>query len=240
MAANSHNKNKHYQSGFTLVELLVVIAIISVLAGMLLPALSMSLEAARGIVCKNNLKSLNFSLTTYADDYDGWTLGTYYHYFGKSVKWPWLRVLCEEGYISEPYKGGTPEGGSVFYCPSQSDGEITPGLPATHYGINRTLCTVGRDMKSRGIKSWTSVTLGLVKIYSINPPSEIMSFADSQMDSYGVSYYTPASYPNFRHHEIMTNFSFIDGHVESAEQSDVFLNADRWVIPGYPWYFSSY
>jgi len=58
------------QSGFTLIELLVVIAIISILAAMLLPALSQSRLRAHRVGCLNNLRQLNLCWLMYADDHD--------------------------------------------------------------------------------------------------------------------------------------------------------------------------
>jgi prepilin-type N-terminal cleavage/methylation domain-containing protein/prepilin-type processing-associated H-X9-DG protein len=54
--------------GFTLVELLVVLGVISVLAGLLLPAVIRAKETGRRTVCLSNLRQIGLGLQMYAQD----------------------------------------------------------------------------------------------------------------------------------------------------------------------------
>src|SRR5262245_36497922 len=63
--------SRRKRAAFTLVELLVTVGIISILIGVLLPALARARASARAVACQNNLRQLITAVIVYANDSKG-------------------------------------------------------------------------------------------------------------------------------------------------------------------------
>ena len=113
---------------FSLVELLVVIGIITLIAGMLLPALLRSRRAAQATLCLSNLRQLGHFYYLYADaNHDLIPLGT----SGELPLYPdyyttWDNFVWRDGAPSSA--GGPfllcklimPGSAKIFYCPTEA------------------------------------------------------------------------------------------------------------------------
>ena len=102
------------RQGFTLIELLVVISIIAILAGMLLPAITMVRESARKTNCGSNQRQIVLAMITYGSESDG--------------KWPYAQGAPVTGPPTTSTDDGTTAVASFAFVSAYSDGDLTAKL----------------------------------------------------------------------------------------------------------------
>lgn len=206
------------KKAFTLVELLVVIAIISILAGILMPALENAIGSARTITCSANLKQMGLGVRMYLDDNNGYFFAfydgsrTWYDNAGTTFNTLYLEV------------DKNPKG-NLFDCPSGRNGWNGPDKEAANlkdgnmdYGYNQnlgyyssgTIITQNEYGKFlRGNESKTAVFSDAERYHLDNT-----TWDDSRF-TYGVQW--------CHLNGDGANFVFHDGHVSTLEYNEVLL-----------------
>ena len=114
---------------FTLMELMIVLAIVTILVGLLVPALSRTKEAGRSVACLNNLHQIGIALQLYVQD-NGNRLPVMYDR-GTNGAPPVGPAISE---VLLPLLGGV---SNVFRCPS--DNQHLFELTGSSYAWNNLL-----------------------------------------------------------------------------------------------------
>ena len=98
-------------TAFALIELLVVIAITSVLASMLIPALSAARSSARRLVCQTHLREYGRSFSFYLAEYDDTFPAADYGPYMMRVRLPtWYQLVGNYLAVGEEYGELIPQG----------------------------------------------------------------------------------------------------------------------------------
>lgn len=230
----AYRKKHYYKKAFTLVELLVVIAIISILAGMLLPALESAIESARTISCASNSKQLMTGFQMYADDNNGISphAFNYNGNFPKRNLW-YVSLSPYLNSIEDAVQGGEVVDCVYLLCPSSSGLCTNPSYPAfcnysqpNAWGFYR-LTLPNADSVGFG---------GGIPLSSVNYPSRLMAFGEADP----VCHWGPQNHGTFMasvsaandhlqeyRHGIGSNGAFTDGHVESVDGDYILLESSK-------------
>lgn len=148
-------KFRRHPWGFTLIELLTVIAIISLLMGILLPALGAARHLGRRTACQANLHQLHIAWTMYIDKFDDHFLqgvNRHINYGGRQgVNAPAYGpniVKPLNSFMNMP--DTTNDDLSVYRCPSDSGNPLNQPTCYSLYGTSylTNLMLIGQDQLS--------------------------------------------------------------------------------------------
>ncbi len=231
------SKQKRAAVIFTLIELLVVIAIISILASILMPALSQARQRAQQISCASNMKQAGQSFVFYQDAYDGYYPAYCYSdgaggELSRSTEMNWSYNLYNSGCLPDV---------SVFKCPASQilDHDCTNGkwdveqngnVNSFQYiamGYNHTFLSMKTPTFLANPTKYTPC-----RNVDVKRPSGIITLADSWQDGSNIGTYVLTRLISDkhtfhqRHPSNSSNVLWCDGHVSGEAKPIGRLNSE--------------
>ena len=229
---------KRKPSAFTIIELLVVIAIISILAGLLLPALASAKARARQTKCASNVRQLGLAMLMYADDFHGQLPDTMHG--SVSTNASWINSL-------KIYVGNADP---IRICPADARGNERLTNNGSSYVMNEFLAVPVVDPFGQEL-------VPAYRIETLPEPADTMLLFEIA-DAYGPNVYADHTHSRgwalgwkevlkdiqpdrhrtghalADHSQGRANYLFADGHVENIKARTLKEQIERGINPADP------
>jgi len=230
------------RNGFTLIELLVVIAIIAILMAILIPALNVAREQARGISCSSNQKTLALAYIMYASENDGSVCGGFADYSPSNGVPPWVMppldysagkiVQMNSGAVTRQQRYNGLKEGVLYQYVKDVKAYHCPGDNRVTRGTSRGAGPEYLIYRSYSLSDYMRATepSDPKKLFAFKEQSTKMLFVEEIYDGASGNYnhggwsYEPRTNamwdPLGIFHSDACTFSFMDGHAERKKWTD--------------------
>ncbi len=216
---------------FTLIELLFVIAIISILAGLLLPALSQAKKKAREIKCIGQAREITTCINLYAEDYRTYPIGKWeaqsidYTVALRPYLWPRIDATSPLLFCPESEQGPDPYIVRYSYAVHpRIMPDISTGMSCLKTISLRRISDIILLMEScqKESASCEPILSAIPGILTDGIPadrSKVIAGDFSGHDKDGVN--ANAGWPRWRHVYKSSTAAFADGHVSNLKSNDL-------------------
>lgn len=230
------------RNGFTLIELLVVIAIIAILMAILIPALNVAKEQARGVACMSNQKTMGLAYVMYANENDSSICGGMARYAPTNGVPPWVMppldysagqiVQMPTGAVTLQQRLNGLKEGILFPYIKNVGAYHCPGDDRMRRGTS-----AGRELQHLVYRSYSlpdylraTASSDPKKLTDFKNSGSKMLFVEEIYDAPGVNHnvdgwsYNPGTNslwdPLGAYHSNSATFSFMDGHAAVKKWTD--------------------